>query len=167
MTTTLSTTVRTLVVGISDLKLSSDPNELLVTYSLGSCIGVTMFDPVARVGGMIHCMLPLSKTDPARAERNPAMFTDTGILTMLGRLYDMGAQKHRLKVKAAGGAAPLDNCGRFKIGERNYTVMRKVLWKNDILIAAEDIGGTTPRTLRLSMADGQTRVKTNEREFAL
>ena len=146
-------------VGISDMAASNGRDEILVTYSLGSCIGLTLFDPVAAVGGMIHCMLPLSKLDPTKAAASPCMFADTGVPALLQAVFDLGAERSRLIAKVAGAAVLLDDGGRFRIGERNYSVVRKVLDKNEIAIAAEDIGGTIPRTLHLHMQTGKTIVK--------
>ena len=128
---------------------------------------MTFYDPVARVGGMAHCMLPLSRMEPEKARKNPSMFTDTGISALLQELMNLGAQRRRIVAKAAGAAAPLGPDTMFKIGERNYLVLRKVLWKNDILLAAEDVGGSHPRTLSLYMDTGRTTVKTagNEQEL--
>jgi chemotaxis protein CheD len=149
------------VIGIAEMQVSNRREDVLVTYSLGSCIGLTLYDPQAGVGGMIHCMLPLSKMDEGKARANPTMFTDTGVLTLLQSVFNMGAERKNLVAKVAGGAMLLDEKGLFRIGERNQAVLRKVLWKNNILIASEEVGGTIPRTLTLYMADGRTTVKTH------
>ncbi|GMV90334.1 MAG: chemotaxis protein CheD [Candidatus Hydrogenedentes bacterium] len=147
-------------VGISEMLVSRQAEDVLVTYSLGSCVGVAVYDPEIQVGGLIHCMLPLSRLDPERAKRTPEMFTDTGVPALLKAVLDLGASRKRLVVRVAGGAAPLSDNGVFKIGERNYTVLRKVLWKNDILIAGESVGGTVARTMTLYMDTGRTTVRT-------
>lgn len=149
------------------MKVTDQTSDTLVTYSLGSCVGVTLHDPGANVGGMIHCMLPLSKIDPAKAENNPCMFVDTGIPKLLKEMYDHGADRKRIVAKVAGAAVLLDEKGLFKIGERNYTVLRKILWKNNILISSEDIGGTIARTMYLRMSDGQTSIKSKGQEKPL
>jgi len=151
-----------LVVGVSDLKVSNNRQASLITYALGSCIGVTLYDPVAGVGGMLHYMLPLASRDPDKAQNNPAMYGDTGFVMLLNQVLDQGAQKERLVVKVAGGGAPMDAAGWFKIGQRNLAVLRKLLWKNRLLIAAEDTGGTRPRTMRLQLADGQVTVSSGK-----
>jgi len=154
-------------VGISDMRVSKRPDDVLVTYSLGSCVGLSLHDPVAGVGGIIHCMLPLSKIDPVKAEANPCMFTDTGIPALIQALFDLGAERKNLVAKAAGAASLLDDKGLFRIGERNHTVLRKVLWKNSILIAAEDVGGTQARTMYLFMGTGRTVIRSGGRENEL
>lgn len=149
------------------MAISDDPEDVLVTYSLGSCIGLSLYDPDACVGGMIHCMLPLSRIDPVKAQASPAMFTDTGVPALLQGMLNRGARKRNLIAKLAGAAKLLDENGTFKIGERNYTVMRKILWKNDILIAAEDVGGTIARTMYLHMGDGRTVLRSGGTEREL
>ena len=155
------------IVGISEMKVSSRTDDILVTYSLGSCIGLSLYDPVARVGGLIHCMLPLSKIDPVKAQTRPCMFTDTGVVALLQGVLNLGAERRRLVARVAGASCLLDDRAMFRIGERNYTVLRKVLWKNSILIDAEDVGGTISRTMYLYMATGQTIIKSKGREVEL
>jgi chemotaxis protein CheD len=159
--------VVTRTVGISDMQTTDQPNEVLVTYSLGSCIGLTLFDPAAGVGAMLHCMLPLSKIDKAKADRNPYMFTDTGVPAMLQAIFDMGAERRRVVAKVAGAASLLDEKAFFRIGERNYTVLRRILWKNNIVIAAEDVGGTVARSMYLYMETGRTVIRARGREVEL
>lgn len=155
------------VVGISDIKISDKPDDTLITYSLGSCIGVTMFDPVTKVGGMIHYMLPLSKISPDKAKTKPAMFADTGITQLLNKLYKLGAVKKRLIVKAAGGSELLDQNKVFNIGERNFLILRKLMWKNNILIKASDVGGNISRTMKMEVSTGRVIIKSAGREFEL
>ncbi len=154
-------------VSASEMQTTNVPTDVLVTYSLGSCAGLSLYDPVAGVGGLIHCMLPLSKIDHDKARKTPEMFVDTGVPALLQKLFNMGAQRKRLIAKVAGCAQLLDEKRLFKIGERNHTVLRKVLWKNDILIAAEDIGGNVPRTMFLYMDSGATILKIRGQEVEL
>ena len=123
-----------LIVGISDIKISNNPNETIVTYALGSCIGIVVYDPVAKVGGMLHYMLPDSTLDAKKARDNPAMFADTGIPSLFKACYSLGAEKKRMIVKVAGGASILDDTNFFRIGQKNIMAMRKIFWKN--LLAA-------------------------------
>ncbi|MBD3243363.1 MAG: chemotaxis protein CheD [Chitinivibrionales bacterium] len=151
----------TVQVGISEMCVSDNTNEVLVTYSLGSCVGLSLYDPVLRLGGLIHCMLPSSKADPVKASATPAMFVDTGVSALLQRMFDRGAQRRRLIAKVAGCAKLLDEKGFFRIGERNYTMVRKLLWTNGVLIAAEDIGGARARSMYLNIATGETTINSN------
>jgi len=156
-----------LVVSISDMNVTNNINEIIVTYSLSSCIGLAIYDPVAKVGGILHCMLPLSKIDPERARNNPFMFTDTGVTNFLQALFDLGVTRKNIIAKAAGAATLLDEKGLFRIGERNYVVLRKILWKNNILLENESIGGNIPRTLYLYMNNGRTTIKSRGKETEL
>jgi len=147
------------VVGVADMAVSNSPDELLVTYSLGSCIAVVIFDPVACVGGMLHFMLPESSLDLEKAMKNPSMFADTGITRLFKSSYQLGAKKENIVVKTAGGAQMLDPTGLFNIGKRNYLAMRKIFWKNNVAIAAEHVGGEINRTVRLEMDTGRVILK--------
>lgn len=156
-----------LVVGVGDLIVSNDPSALIVTYALGSCIGVTVYDPVAKVGGLLHFMLPSAELNKDKAAANPAMFGDIGIPMLFKQCYEKGAKKERLIVCAAGGAEVLSDDGHFKIGSRNRTLIRKIFWKNGILLAADETGGSNSRTLSLQMSDGAVAVRTQGMERAL
>ncbi len=154
-------------VGISEMKISNQVDDVLVTYFLGSCIGLSLYDPIVHVGGLIHCMLPLSKIDPVKAKSNPQMFIDTGVPALLQAVFELGAERRRLVAKVAGAAMLLDDKRLFKIGERNYTVLRKLLRKNNISIAAEDVGGMITRTMYLYIATGRTIIKSGGWETEL
>ena len=154
------------VVGIGEMAISKCSDDVLITHSLGSCVGVALYDPVARVGGLSHFMLPLSKLDPAKAAREPCLFADTGLMMMLDQMIAEGARMQRLVCKVAGGARMFEHEDRFKTSERNYYVVRKLLWKNSILIAGEEVGGSIPRTLLLYMADGRTTIMSQRTEWA-
>lgn len=156
-----------LIVGVSDMKFSTNPNDTIVTYALGSCLGMTLYDPKLRVGAMAHFMLPLSSLGDGRDKTNPYMYTDTGVAALFKVLTERGASLGRLVAKVAGCAAPLNEAGSFRIGERNYAIVRKLLWKNNILIAGESIGGTIPRTLSLSLADGSTTVRSEGKVISI
>lgn len=147
------------VVGIGEMLVSRDPSEMLVTHSLGSCVGVTLFDPVVRAGGMLHAMLPVSRLDPAKAALAPCMFADTGVNLLLQALFDLGATRRNLLACMAGAACLMDHDDVFRIGERNQMIVRKLLWKNEILLAGEDVGGAVTRTMYLDMGSGDTLLK--------
>lgn len=147
-----------IIVGVADLKVSNSREDLLVTYALGSCLAVVVFDSRACVGGMLHFMLAESSMDPRKAELRPAMFADTGIPLLFKSCYKLGADKRRMTVKIIGGAAILDRENRFRIGHRNIAAARKIFWKNKVFIDGEDTGGNFDRTVRLDMSTGTTSV---------
>lgn len=151
------------IVGIAELQVTAAPTARLVTYALGSCLGVAIHDPVARVSGLLHVMLPDSTIDPDKARTKPAMFVDTGVPMLFREAYRQGAEKARLVVKVAGGAsAGPGGEDRFQIGKRNLVVLRKLLWKNGVLLHAQDVGGqNVPRTMSVSNATGDVVVRAN------
>ncbi|GAF81235.1 unnamed protein product [marine sediment metagenome] len=136
------------------MAISSSPGDEIVTHALGSCLGVTVYDPVVKVGGMMHVMMPMSNVNPEKARTNPFMFVDTGIPLFMKTLFNAGVNKSRMIVKIAGGANVHNNNDSFAIGRRNYIALKKLLWKNSVLIEAEDTGGTRPRTMSLNVATG-------------
>lgn len=156
--------MKLVTVDIADLQVSKDPDAVLVTYALGSCIAVIVYDPIKRHGGMIHYMLPVSSTSPEKARDRPAMFADTGVPMLFHAMYDLGCDKRNLVVKVAGGSSVLDANGVFEIGKRNHVILRKMLWKVGVPIAAEDVGGNLSRTARLYVDSGRVTIKSQEAE---
>jgi len=150
-----------IIVGIADMNVSNDPAATIITHALGSCIGVSIYDPTVRVGGLLHFMLPDSTIDPQKAMQNPWMFADSGIPLFFKEAYQLGAEKKRLNVKVVGGAQILDDSNFFNIGKRNYMTLRKIFWANNVLIRAEQVGGNVNRTLSLELSSGKVWVKTS------
>jgi chemotaxis protein CheD len=150
-----------IIVGIADMKVTDDREASLVTYSLGSCIGVTLYDPAVKVGGLLHFMLPESKIDVQKAQKNPWMFADTGIPLFFKEAYKLGAEKRRLQIKVAGGSQILDDRGLFNIGKRNYMALRKLFWSNNVLVSSEEVGGEVNRTVTIELASGKVWIKTS------
>ena len=155
------------IVGISDANVSSNPQDILETLSLGSCIGVCLYDPTTTMGGMLHYQLPSSTMNPARAKQSPLMFADTGMKLLIDKILAMGANEEQLQVKIAGGAAMDTGPNGFDIGKRNYLAIKKVLWQHRMFIKAEDIGGNSPRNMYLDIADGTVKIKVNGSEKGL
>ena len=145
-----------IIVGVSDMKISNTPETVLVTYSLGSCIAVAIYDPIVRVGGMLHFMLPDSELDPEKAQNNPFMFADTGIPSLFKATYRLGAKKNRMQVVVVGGAQVCNGSDFFNIGKRNGIAVRKIFWKNNVMVNYQSVGGKDNRTLRLDVDDGRT-----------
>ncbi len=154
-------------IGIADMKVSNDPGEILVAANLGSCLGISMYDPRISLGGMVHCLLPSSTSDPRKAEEQPFMYVDSGIAYLLRTMLENGAQKKLLQVVAVGGSQMHDPNGVFQIGKKNFTVLRKQLWVNNLLLKAEHIGGEQSRTLSLNIGSGEVWVKTQGQSLQL
>lgn len=150
--------MRTMVVGVADCKVTDEPAEL-VTFALGSCIAVVIWDPEAKVGGLLHFMLPESAVDrETQGRANPYRYADTGTPLLFRQAYEKGAEKRRLQVRLAGGASVVDTGGVFNIGRRNHAAVRKILWRAGVLVHAEDVGGSVSRTVRLDVATGRCTV---------
>jgi len=147
-----------IIVGVADMKLSTDPTSMIVTYSLGSCLGVTIYDPMAKVAGMLHAMLPDAKNERNNNSFNPYKYIDSGIPVLFKEAYKLGAQKNRIRVTVSGGAQILDDAGYFNIGKRNIASLRKLFWKNSVMIDNEHVGGSVARTVRLKINTGEVTV---------
>ncbi|VBB08070.1 chemoreceptor glutamine deamidase ched [Lucifera butyrica] len=147
-------------VGMADYKVGHNPASL-ISYGLGSCVGIALYDPISKLGGLAHIMLPDSTQ--ARSTENPAKFADTALPLMLEDLIKMGAAKTRIIAKIAGGAQMFTFTNAtdiMRVGERNAEAVRVVLKKLDIRILAEDTGGNYGRTVELKLENGIFRVKT-------
>jgi chemotaxis protein CheD len=156
-----------IIIGISDANVSNNPQDILETLSLGSCIGVCLYDPATTIGGMLHYQLPSSTMNPGRAKQNPLMFADTGMTFLIDKMLALGVNKKRIQVKIAGGAAMDTGPNGFDIGKRNYLAIKKVLWQNGMFIDAEDVGGSSPRNMYMDIADGTVKIKVNGSEKGL
>lgn len=158
------------VVGVADVKVSSNPDERLVTYALGSCLGLTVYDPVARVGGLLHVMLPTGSIDPDKMAQNPSMFVDSGVPALFKASYKLGARKERMIVKVAGGShtGATDEDDKYQIGKRNLLALRRLLWKNGVMLHAQETGGIqVSRTIWLDIGTGDVTLKMNGAECKL
>ena len=149
------------IVGVADMKVSNNPGESIITYSLGSCIGLVIYDPAVKVGGILHFMLPDSSIDKQKAAARPYMFADSGIPRLFKSAYQLGGDKKRMNVYVAGGAEILDQQGFFNIGKRNYMALKKMFFKNKVMISKQDVGGNVNRTVRIEIATGDIYVKTS------
>lgn len=150
-------------VGMADYKVGRDP-AVLISYGLGSCIGVSLYDPIKKVGGLLHIMLPDSTQ--ARSSDNPAKFADTGIPLMINEVVALGATKARLVAKIAGGAQMFSFSNAtdiMRVGTRNAEVCKQILRKNGVRVIAEDTGGCYGRTVSIDLASGVYKVKTIDR----
>lgn len=147
-------------VGMADYKVGQSP-ATLISYGLGSCIGVSLYDPQTKIGGLLHIMLPDSTQ--ARASDNPAKFADTGFPLMLKDVLKLGASQSRLVAKIAGGAqmfAFANATDIMRVGARNAEAVKKILKDNRIRLIAEDTGGTYGRTVSIDLTNGAYKVKT-------
>jgi chemotaxis protein CheD len=143
------------------MRIATSPGDVIVTHALGSCLGISAHDPVAQVGGLLHVMMPMSNINPDKARLNPYMFVDTGVPKFFQELYGAGATKGRLCVKVAGGANVHANSkDTFAIGKRNFIVLKKMFWKNGVMLDAEDVGGQHARTMYVEIGSGRVWLST-------
>lgn len=149
---------KALVVGVADMVSSNDSGAELVTYSLGSCLGITVYDPTRKVGGLLHLMLPTSTIDAVKAVNSPYMFVDTGVPRLFQAVYALGGERHRVIVKVAGGAQFLDHQRTFNIGERNIQAFLALIQRNGHSVAAHDVGGFSSRTVRFDLTTGNVSI---------
>lgn len=150
---------KSVTIGISDLNVVKSP-DILVTYALGSCAGICLYDAVAKVAGLSHIMLPSSSLsrDPGQEYK----FADTAIVILVKKMEQMGARSSRLQAKIAGGAQMftcLNNSELGNIGKRNIIAVKETLARLHIPIVAEDTGKDYGRTVYFSAETGQMRVK--------
>lgn len=147
-------------VGMADYKVGRSPASL-ISYGLGSCVGIAFYDAVTKVGGLLHIMLPDSSQ--ARSNENPAKFADTGIPLMLNDMIALGAVKTRIVAKIAGGAQMFKFANAtdiMRVGERNAEAVKAILKDLNIKIVASDTGGNYGRTVELKLDTGVYRIKT-------
>lgn len=152
-----------IIVGVADCQVSDDVNTQIVTYALGSCLGITVYDPVNRIGGLLHVMLPNSTLHRAGGER-PAMYLDTGFPLLMNMLEKLGVQPGRLVCKIFGGAQVLNADSYFKIGEKNIRAAEEWTQRYRLRVPVWEVGGQVNRTIRLFLATGEVKVRVPNRE---
>jgi chemotaxis protein CheD len=157
----ITTFERKIIIGVGGYAVSANRGAFLTTYSLGSCLGITIYDPVVRVGGLLHVMLPDSSINEEKAREQPGMFVDTGIPQLFKDSYKLGAVKNRVHICVAGGAQFLDKTGYFNIGQRNVEQLTALLDKHGLTVDAMEVGGLVSRTVQLNMDSGEVRLKSS------
>jgi len=148
----------TLVVGIADLKIGRE-TDTITTLGLGSCVGITLHDPIRKIGGLVHIMLPEYN---GQAEHNRLKFADSGIADLLEKLIRAGGSRRSLVAKLAGGAHMFSGSGAqnfLKIGERNVTVSINTLHALKLPIVGNDTGGAHGRTIELYNDTGKLKIR--------
>lgn len=148
-----------ITVGMADYKTSKTP-DILMTAGLGSCIGICISDPVEKVGGMAHIMLPTSNGHPGV---NPAKYADTAVELMIQDILRLGAKKMRLRAKIAGGAQMFSFPGKtniLKIGDRNAEAVEAELKRLGIPLLVADVGGSFGRTIHFDVGTGDLKIRT-------
>ncbi|MCX6066291.1 MAG: chemotaxis protein CheD [Chloroflexi bacterium] len=149
-------------VGLGEQAISRSPEDILVAYGLGSCLGISMVDPVSRVSGLLHAVLPGLVNGMDRSDTNSHKYVDSGIEDLLAAVLKEGANRSRLIVRIAGGANMLISPGMtssFDIGTRNIEAARITMQRIRMPIKVEEVGGHTGRTVRVYVADSRVTVR--------
>lgn len=141
-----------LIIGIADMKMAKGEG-MLVTYALGSCIGICLHDPVLKLGALVHIMLPVNME---AGRKTPMKYADTGIRETLRLMEGKGASRNRITAKIAGGAKMFEvgSSSLGNIGQRNIDSVRLNLKKEGIRLLKEDVGGSVARTLLFDVSSG-------------
>ena len=145
-------------IGIADMKLARD-HGTLITYALASCIGICLWDPLLKIGALVHIMLPINMETN---RTSPFKYADTGIRLTINKMELMGAKRTRIVAKIAGGAKMFNvpvNSNLGNIGQRNIESVHQVLRQEGIRLLKEDVGGSAARTLFFDVATGEGTVK--------
>jgi chemotaxis protein CheD len=145
------------IVGVGEIACAREP-EVLITQALGSCVGLTLWEPRLRIGGMAHVMLPASPGDGFTGRRH--RFADLAVPELVEMMVELGAGRHRMIAKIAGGAAMFkgDSC-LDSIGGRNATAVIEQLVKCGLSVSAADTGGSHARTIELHLETGVLYVR--------
>ena len=149
-------------VSIGEIVISKDSDDILVSYGLGSCVAICLYDPITKVGGMLHALLPSSPKENGR-NTLPSKFVDQGIPLLVKSIESLGVSSKSMIVKLCGGAHMLSSPGFndvLNIGKRNVAVATETLQRQGFQISAQDTGGTSGRTVKLYINDGLVTVKT-------
>lgn len=147
-----------ITVGISDMKIVRNPKSV-ITYALGSCVGIALYDNILHLGGILHIMLPNIKLG---LDDNIFKYASTGIPEMIRKMEIFGSNKKTMVAKIAGGAKMFDlslNSSMGSIGDRNILAVREILVKEHIRIASEDVGLNYARTMLLDTLTGNVTIK--------
>lgn len=148
-----------IVVGVGDMAVSNSSSMILSTYALGSCVGVVVYDPSTQASGLLHFMLPDSTISPEKAKSQPAMFADTGFVTLQRSLQGLRVNLPRARTYLAGGAGVISSSDAFRIGEKNIAAAQKWVQRLGLTVVAADLGGFNNRTLHLNISNGELTMK--------
>ena len=156
-----------LVVGIGEYSVSNNSQDVIKTFALGSCVAVMMYDKIKKIAGLVHIALPDSDISSEKREKLPGYFADTGLPILIDEMKKKGAILANMWIKMVGGANVLDTNYNFDIGSRNVLAVKKILWKLNLGIISEDIGGKIARTCWINVDDGQITISSKSKNWVL
>lgn len=151
---------RIVVVGLAEALCSANPNDVLVAYALGSCIGLALWDPAAKVGCLAHVLLPGPPGGKLENGRYPAKFADSAVKYLIEQIGLLGGKKENLTAKIAGGATIIKGISLHDgdIGRANALAVTRSLREHGIEVKSAEVGGTTGKTMRLYISSGDVTV---------
>ena len=159
--------MKQLNVGIGEHKVSTNENDMLKTFALGSCVAVIVYDKVQMIAGLIHIALPDSSVNSQKVKELPGYFVDTGLPVFLQEMKNRNANRRNVWIKITGGSNIMDKKRHFDIGKRNVLAIKKYLWKNQLGIIAEDTEGSISRTVSVSVGSGEVLVSSGNKVWNL
>jgi chemotaxis protein CheD len=148
-----------ITVGLGELAVSQDPQDILVAYGLGSCVGIGMYDQRTHLAGLLHALLPVH---PVGSNDEHSRYVDTGIKVLIDEMTKKGADRFRLVVRMAGGANMLvapGFTGSFNIGTRNVEAAYSTFDSLRMSLSGKEVGGTTGRTVKFYVKDGRMTIR--------
>lgn len=151
--------MKTYTIGIAESVIARSPDKI-ATLGLGSCIGLVLYDPITKIGGMVHIMLPAAPKDGLAA--NKSKYADTGVTELIKMMVSAGAIRGRLLAKAAGGAHMFNatyNSDVMNVGQRNIDMFKRTLRENSIKIIGEDTGGASGRSIEFCCESNMLQVR--------
>jgi len=146
------------IIGIGDYVISDDPEDLIKTFALSSCVAVTAYNPFLHLAGMIHIALP-NPADPEDAQRRPGYYASSGLPILINKLcWKYGSRRKDLQIKIFGGANSLRTNDYFKIGAKNIKAVREILLSMNLEIVDADIGGVISRSITMGVLTGKIKI---------
>ena len=159
--------MKTVNVGIGEFHVSQNDDDIIKTYGLGSCVAVLMYNRIQKAAGLLHVALPDSSVNTGKAEKLPGYFVDTGLPFFLEKMRFQPTLRKQFWIKLVGGANIMDSENRFDIGKRNVLAIKKILWKSQLGVIAEDVGGSKGRTVSISVASGEVVISSGNGKWNL
>jgi len=156
--------MKTIFVGIGDMAVTDNPDEVLKTMALGSCVAMVVMEPKTRTIGMVHIALADSQIQYNLSKSQPGRFADTAVPALLKMIVDHSKTNNGFIIKLAGGAQVANMKDTFNIGKRNILAIRKILWGMKLAPAAEDLGGRISRTVTAEVKSGVVTIHTPGRQ---
>lgn len=150
---------KTVIIGVGELYVSNNPDEIIRTLALGSCVAFLVYEPKSRIAGMAHIALSDSAVNPESARTQPGRFADTGIPALMNKVCLLSKTDKGFIIKLAGGANIARMTDHFNIGKRNILAIKKILWRHRLASVAEDLGGKISRTVSIEVNTGAVTVQ--------